>query len=32
MPDLYAIERRHGQVEGPPPGKDAFKSDDGRGA
>jgi excisionase family DNA binding protein len=25
MHDLYAVERDHGQVEGPPPGKRAFK-------
>jgi excisionase family DNA binding protein len=31
MHDLYAIERQDGQIEGPPPGKDAFKSDDGHG-
>lgn len=31
MQDIYAIEREDGQVEGLPPGKDAFKSGSGRG-
>ena len=32
MHDLYAVERENGLVEGPPPGKRAFKDDGGRGA
>jgi excisionase family DNA binding protein len=30
MHDLYAVEREHGKVEGPPPGKRAFKDKDSR--
>jgi hypothetical protein len=32
MRDLYDVERENGVVEGPPPGKRAFKDDGGRGA
>jgi excisionase family DNA binding protein len=32
MDQLYALEREAGPVDGPPPGRDAFKSGGGRGA
>jgi hypothetical protein len=32
MYDLHAVEREHGPLDGPPPGKRVFKDKDGRRA